>query len=83
MVIEITNGLEHTKFVQLQQGVSRERYGNLLNDWKVNDYCSIFNWDKVKGQEWKIGHPTICGWTPEELTAVLPITILDVHDFHM
>ena len=30
-----------------------------------------------KGQEWKIGHPDICGWNPKDLTALLPITILN------
>jgi len=78
MVIEITNGIEHTQFAQLNYGVSRETYGNLLEDFVVLDYCSTFTWDKVKGQEWKIGHPDICGWNPKDLTAFLPITILNL-----
>ena len=49
MVIEITNGIEHTQFVQLNYGVSRETYGNLLEDFVVLDYCSTFTWDKVEG----------------------------------
>ena len=49
MVIEITNGIEHTQFVQLNNGVSRETYGNILEDFVVLDYCSTFTWDKIKG----------------------------------
>ena len=49
MVIEITNGIEHTQFVQLNNGVSRETYGNLLKDFVVLDYCSTFTWNKIKG----------------------------------
>ena len=49
MVIEITNGIEHTQFVQLNNGVTRETYGNLLEDFVVLDYCSTFTWNKIKG----------------------------------
>ena len=49
MVIEISNGIEHTQFVQLKNGVSRETYGNLLEDFVVLDYCSTFTWDKAEG----------------------------------
>ena len=49
MVIEISNGIENTQFVQLKNGVSRETYGNLLEDFEVLDYCSTFTWDKAEG----------------------------------
>ena len=39
MVIEISNGIENTQFVQLKNGVSRKTYGNLLEDFVVLDHC--------------------------------------------
>ena len=33
MVIEISNGIENTQFVQLKKSVSRDIYGNLLEDF--------------------------------------------------
>ena len=53
MVIEITNGINYTKFVQLQRGVKRESYGNILDEYMVNNYCDTYKWDKVKGQEYR------------------------------
>ena len=53
VVIEITNGINYTKFVQLQREVKRESYGKLLDDYMVNDYCDTYKWDKVKGQEYR------------------------------
>ena len=53
VVIEITNGINYTKFVQLQRGVKRESYGNVLDEYMVNNYCDTYKWDKVKGQEYR------------------------------
>ena len=38
----------------------------------VYDYCGTFTWDKVPGQEWKLGHLSICGWSPDDLNASFP-----------
>ena len=77
LIVKITNGIDHHQFVQLPYGVSKKTYGNLLDDFSVNNFCGIVTWDKVKGQQWKIGNPKICGWITEDLNAYLPKIILE------
>ena len=57
--------------------MSKETYGNLLDDFSVYNYCDIVTWDKAKGQQWKIGNPKICGWKTENLNSYLPKIILN------
>ena len=77
LIVKITNGIDHHQFVQLPYGVSKKTYGNLLDDFIVKNYCDIITWDKVKGQQWKIGNTKICGWKTEDLNAYLPKIILE------
>ena len=74
--MKITNGIDHTQFVQLPYGISKKTYGNLLDNFSVNNYCGTFTWDKMKGQSWKLGNPKICEWKEEDLDANLPKDIL-------
>ena len=78
IIIKITNGINHTKFIHLKNGVKAEAYGDLFETFlpsvSIQDYCSTFKWDKIPGQEWKLGHSSICGWNPKDLTAFLPET---------
>ena len=74
--MKITNGIDHTQFVQLPYGLSKTVYGNLLDGFSVNNYCGIFTWDKMEGQSWKLGNPKICEWKVEDLNAALPKDIL-------
>ena len=47
VVIEITNGINYTKFVQLQKGVKKEMYGDLLENYEeVKNYCDTVELDK-------------------------------------
>ena len=73
--MKITNGIEHTQFVQLPHGIRKKAYGNLLVDFSVKRFCDAFTWNKT-GQNWKIGNPKICGWREEDLNAYLPKDIL-------
>ena len=75
--MKITNGIDHTKFVQLPYGISKKVYGNLLDDFSVHNYCGTFIWKKLKEQNWKLGNPKICEWKEEDLNANLPKDILN------
>ena len=75
MIVKITNGIEHTQFIQLANGVKKKAYGNLLVDFSVKRFCDTFTWYKY-GQNWKIGNPKTCGWKEKDLNAYLPIDIL-------
>ena len=81
--MKITNGIEHTQFIQLANGVKKKAYGNLLVDFSVKRFCDTFTWYKY-GQNWKIGNPKTCGWKEEDLNAYLPIEILkeDITGIH-
>ena len=76
LIVKITNGIEHNQFVQLPYGISKKAYGNILDHFSVNNFCSIFTWDKAEGQNWKIGNPKICEWKDEDFNAYLPKDIL-------
>ena len=73
--MKITNGIEHTQFIQLANGIKKKAYGNLLVDFSVKRFCDTFTWYKY-GQNWKIGNPKTCGWKEKVLNAYLPIDIL-------
>jgi len=76
VVIIISNGINWTKFIHLQNGAKKEHYGDLFNTRyghvDVYEYCGTFTWDKVPGQEWKLGHFSICKWNPDDLNASFP-----------
>ena len=78
LIVKITNGINQTKFVQLKKGVQKESYGDLFETFlpsiTVLNYCSTFKWDKIPEKEWKLGHSSICGWNPKDLTSFLPET---------
>ena len=73
--MKISNGIEHTQFIQLANGIKKKAYGNLLVDFSVKRFCDTFNWYKY-GQNWKIGNPKICGWKEEDFNEDLPKDIL-------
>ena len=73
--MKITNGIEHTQFIQLRYGIKKKAYGNLLDGFSVKRFCDTFTWYKT-GQNWNIGNPKSCGWKKEDLNAYLPIDIL-------
>ena len=57
VIIKITNGLESISFVHLQEGITKNVYGNLLDRYEVKEYCDSFDF---KNREWKLGNPTVC-----------------------
>ena len=71
LIIEVTNGREDISFVHLPNGVKKSNYGNLLDSYNlIYNYCDIFSY---RGNDWKLGHPSVCGWNLEDLGATLPI----------
>ena len=69
VIIEITNGLESKRFVHLQEGVRKEVYGNVLDEYEVKNYCdSIY----FNNQEWKLGSPSVCKWGLKTYNQTLP-----------
>ena len=71
VIIKITNGLESTSFVHLQEGVTENVYGNLLDRYEVKEYCDSIDF---KNQEWKLGNPTVCKQEQKTYNQTLPIS---------
>ena len=72
VIIKITNGLESKTIVHLQEGVKKEAYGNILDQFEVKNYCdSIY----FKNRNWKLGSPSVCKWRQSTLNQTLPISM--------
>ena len=73
VIIMITNGLETKTLVHLQDGVRKEAYGNILDEFEVKDYCDSFYF---KNQKWKLGSPSVCKGRSKDMTAdTLPLSV--------
>ena len=72
VIIKITNGVESKSFVHLQEGVTKNAYGNLLDRYKVREYCDSIDF---KSQEWKLGNPTVCKRRQKTYNQTLPISV--------
>ena len=72
VIIKITNGLESKTFVHLQNGVKKEVYGNVLDEYEIKEYCDSINFKK---QKWKLGNPSVCKWRPKSLKQTLPTSV--------
>ena len=46
------------KVAHLQEGSQEKRYGDLLDDFTIKDYCGRYN---IDDQSWDFGHAGICG----------------------
>ena len=72
VIIKITNGLESTSFVHLQEGVTKNVYGNLLDRYEVKEYCDSIDF---KNRKWKLGNPTVCKGRQKTFNQTLPISV--------
>jgi len=70
MMFKIRDNKTHAikRFVHLAPGVSKDQYGDLLDDYEVKEYCDKFRFDEsdqfaLKTQywfNWQLGNATFC-----------------------